>query len=75
MLVIAGLFPAAYNTMEGYQIQQLRQEQDQLKQERPRSICRKQIAQPGKPEPAGGEFEAGRSDAAAGAIPGRDNQA
>jgi hypothetical protein len=34
MLVIAGLFPAAYNTMEGYQIQQLRQEQEQLKQNR-----------------------------------------
>ena len=34
MLVIAGLFPAAYNTMEGYHIQQLRQEQEQLKQER-----------------------------------------
>ena len=42
MLVIAGLFPAAYNTMEGYHIQQLRQEQEQLKQEQPRSICRKQ---------------------------------
>ena len=27
MFVIAGLFPAAYNTMEGYHIQQLRQEQ------------------------------------------------
>jgi hypothetical protein len=26
MFVIAGLFPAAYNTMEGYHIQQLRQE-------------------------------------------------
>ena len=34
ILVIAGLFPAAYNTMEGYHIQQLRQEQEQLKQER-----------------------------------------
>jgi len=34
MFVIAGLFPAAYNTMEGYHIQQLRQEQQQLKQER-----------------------------------------
>ncbi|HEX6545321.1 MAG TPA: hypothetical protein VF023_03365 [Bryobacteraceae bacterium] len=33
MMVIAGLFPAAYNTMEGYHIQQLRQEQMQLKQE------------------------------------------
>jgi hypothetical protein len=32
--VIAGLFPAAYNTMEGYHVQQLRQEQTQLKQER-----------------------------------------
>jgi hypothetical protein len=32
--VIAGLFPAAYNTMEGYHIQQLRQEQSILKQER-----------------------------------------
>jgi hypothetical protein len=32
--VIAGLFPAAYNTMEGYHIQQLRQEQQRLKQER-----------------------------------------
>ena len=31
--VIAGLFPAAYNTMEGYHIQQLRQEQVRLKQE------------------------------------------
>lgn len=34
MFVIAGLFPAAYNTMEGYHIQQLQQEQQQLKQER-----------------------------------------
>jgi hypothetical protein len=34
MFVIAGLFPAAYNTMEGYHIQRLRQEQQQLKQER-----------------------------------------
>src|SRR6185437_2485245 len=34
MFVIAGLFPAAYNTMEGYNIQQLQQEQAQLKQER-----------------------------------------
>jgi hypothetical protein len=33
MLVIAGLFPAAYNTMEGYQIQQLRQQQTELKHE------------------------------------------
>jgi hypothetical protein len=32
--VIAGLFPAAYNTMEGYHVQQLRQEETQLKQER-----------------------------------------
>jgi hypothetical protein len=34
LFVIAGLFPAAYNTMEGYHIQQLQQEQDRLKQER-----------------------------------------
>lgn len=34
IFVIAGLFPAAYNTMEGYHIQQLRQEQQRLKQER-----------------------------------------
>ena len=34
MLVIAGLFPAAYNTMEGYHIQQLRQQQTELKQQR-----------------------------------------
>jgi hypothetical protein len=33
MFVIAGLFPAAYNTMEGYRIQRLQQEQQQLKQE------------------------------------------
>jgi hypothetical protein len=33
LFVIAGLFPAAYNTMEGYRIQQLRQEQNLLKQE------------------------------------------
>ncbi|MFZ0593373.1 MAG: hypothetical protein WAM39_23150 [Bryobacteraceae bacterium] len=32
--VIAGLFPAAYNTIEGYHIQQLRQEQSTLRQER-----------------------------------------
>jgi hypothetical protein len=32
--VIAGLFPAAYNTIEGYHIQQLRQEQSLLKEER-----------------------------------------
>ena len=34
LLVVAGLFPAAYNTTEGYHIQQLHQEQDRLKQER-----------------------------------------
>jgi hypothetical protein len=34
MFVIAGLFPAAYNTMEGYHIQSLRQEQAKLKQDR-----------------------------------------
>jgi hypothetical protein len=34
LLVIAGLFPAAYNTTEGYHIQRLRQEQNHLKQER-----------------------------------------
>ena len=33
MLVIAGLAPAAYNTMSGFQIQNLRKEQDLLKQE------------------------------------------
>src|SRR3954462_1768931 len=34
VFVIAGLFPAAYNTMEGYRIQQLRQEHTQLQQQR-----------------------------------------
>ncbi len=34
MLVIAGLVPAAYNTMAGFTLQNLRQEQDQLKQQR-----------------------------------------
>src|ERR1700748_1136546 len=34
MFVIAGLFPAAYNTMEGYHIQQLRVEHQKLQQER-----------------------------------------
>jgi uncharacterized protein HemX len=34
MFVIAGLFPAAYNTMEGYHIQQLRTDQQRLKQEK-----------------------------------------
>jgi cell division protein FtsL len=33
MLVIAGLVPAAYNTMSGFTLQNLRQEQDKLKQE------------------------------------------
>ena len=33
MLVIAGLVPAAYNTMAGFTLQHLRQEQTQLKQE------------------------------------------
>jgi hypothetical protein len=33
MLVIAGLAPAAYNTMAGFQLQNLRKEQDVLKQE------------------------------------------
>jgi hypothetical protein len=33
MLVIAGLVPAAYNTMAGFTLQNLRQEQDKLKQE------------------------------------------
>lgn len=36
MLIIAGLFPAAYNTMEGYHIQSLRQEGDKLRAERAR---------------------------------------
>jgi cell division protein FtsL len=34
MLVIAGLVPAAYNTMAGFSLQNLRQEQDKLKQQR-----------------------------------------
>lgn len=34
MLIIGGLCPAAYNTMEGYHIQQLRQQQVQLKDQR-----------------------------------------
>jgi hypothetical protein len=33
MLVIVGLAPAAYNTMAGFTIQNLRQEQDRLKQD------------------------------------------
>ena len=33
MLVIAGLVPAAYNTMAGFTLQNLRQEQDKLKQQ------------------------------------------
>ncbi len=33
MLVIAGLVPAAYNTMSGFTLQNLRQEQDKLKQQ------------------------------------------
>lgn len=33
MLVIAGLVPAAYNTMAGFTLQNLREEQDKLKQE------------------------------------------
>jgi hypothetical protein len=36
MLVIAGLAPAAYNTMAGFQMQSLRKEQDVLKQEQSR---------------------------------------
>ena len=31
LFVIAGLFPSAYNTMEGYHLQQLRLDQDRLK--------------------------------------------
>ena len=34
MLIIAGLVPAAYNTMAGFTLQNLRQEQDKLKQQR-----------------------------------------
>jgi cell division protein FtsL len=34
MLVIAGLLPAAYNTMAGFTVQNLEQEQNKLKQER-----------------------------------------
>ena len=34
ILVIAGLVPAAYNTMAGFTLQNLRQEQDRLKQQR-----------------------------------------
>jgi cell division protein FtsL len=33
-LVIAGLVPTAYNTMAGFTLQSLRQEQDQLKQQK-----------------------------------------
>ncbi|MBV8829686.1 MAG: cell division protein FtsL [Acidobacteriaceae bacterium] len=33
LLVIAGLVPAAYNTMAGFTLQSLRQEQDKLKQQ------------------------------------------
>lgn len=33
MLVIAGLVPAAYNTMAGFTLQSLRQEQEKLKQQ------------------------------------------
>lgn len=33
MLIIAGLAPAAYNTMAGFQLQNLRKEQDTLKQQ------------------------------------------
>jgi len=33
MLVIAGLVPAAYNTIAGFTLQSLRQEQEQLKQQ------------------------------------------
>lgn len=33
MLVIAGLLPAAYNTMAGFTVQNLQQEQNQLKRE------------------------------------------
>ena len=33
LIVIAGSIPAAYNTMEGYRIQRLQQEQGQLKQQ------------------------------------------
>ena len=33
MLVIAGLVPAAYNTMAGFTLQNLKQEQDKLKQQ------------------------------------------
>lgn len=36
MLIIAGLAPAAYNTMAGFQLQNLRKEQDALKQEQSR---------------------------------------
>ncbi len=34
MLVIAGLLPSAYNTMAGFTVQNLEQEQNKLKQER-----------------------------------------
>ncbi|MBV9304441.1 MAG: cell division protein FtsL [Acidobacteriaceae bacterium] len=34
MLVIAGLMPAAYNTMTGFSVQTLKQEQQKLQQER-----------------------------------------
>ena len=36
MLVIAGLVPAAYNTMAGFTMQHLRQEQDKLREENAR---------------------------------------
>ena len=33
MLIIAGLVPAAYNTIAGFTVQSLRQEQEKLKQQ------------------------------------------
>jgi cell division protein FtsL len=36
MLVVAGLVPAAYNTMAGFTMQHLRQEQDKLREENAR---------------------------------------
>ena len=77
MFVIAGLFPAAYNTMEGYHIQQLRQEQAQAEAgTRLLELWRKRnCLSPDNLNKLAATAEDGRSRAAAGAISGWNAEA
>ncbi len=60
MLVIAGLAPAAYNTMAGFQLQNLRKEQDVLKQQQATlDLQEAELSEPGPARSARQEPQAG----------------